>query len=197
MNTEIKNIVAATDKKAQYDTSAKRLLGQKRILAHILVNTVEEFKGMNPEEVVSCIVGNPAISVVPVEPGLTNSGKDSGQRQVFFNTEDGEINEGVIRFDIVFYVRMKDGLSQIIVNLEAQKGEPSGYDIIGSYDWKGKLNLLNIIMIGLSENLAEHNEEYELHRLLGALLSQKLTVKEKVKNVLFLECTIMVLQWNR
>lgn len=33
----IKNAVKATDKDAQYDTSAKRLLGQKSILAHILV----------------------------------------------------------------------------------------------------------------------------------------------------------------
>ena len=48
MNTELKNAVKATDKDAQYDTSAKRLLGQKSILAHILVKTVDEFKGMNP-----------------------------------------------------------------------------------------------------------------------------------------------------
>ncbi len=31
------------DKDAQYDTSAKRLLGQKSILAHILVKTVDGF----------------------------------------------------------------------------------------------------------------------------------------------------------
>ena len=41
MNTELKNAVNATDKDAQYDTSAKRLLGQKSILAHILVKTVD------------------------------------------------------------------------------------------------------------------------------------------------------------
>ena len=41
MNTELKNAVKATDSKAQYDTSAKRLLGQKSILAHILVKTVD------------------------------------------------------------------------------------------------------------------------------------------------------------
>ena len=32
----------------------------------------------------------------------------------------------------------------------------------------------------LSEELPEHEEKYELHRLLGALLSQNLTVKEKL-----------------
>ncbi len=64
---------------------------------------------------------------------------------------------------------MLDGLSQIIINVEAQKDEP-----------KGKLDLLNIIMLGLAKNLPEHDETYELHRLLGALLSKELTIDEKL-----------------
>ena len=170
MNTELKNAVKATDKDAQYDTSAKRLLGQKSILAHILVKTVDEFKGMNPKDVVNCIEGTPHISTVPVEPGLTNAASEkNGERLVGFNTENEEINEGLVRFDIVFYVRMLDGLSQIIINVEAQKDEP-----------KGNLDLLNIIMLGLAKNLPEHDETYELHRLLGALLSKELTIDEKL-----------------
>lgn len=236
MDTEAKNAVKATDKKAQYDDSAKRLLGQKIILAHILVKTVDEFKGMNPKTVVSFIEGDPYISVVPIEPGLTNkSYEKEGQRIVGFNSENVEINEGVARFDIVFYVRMSDGFSQIIINLELQKDEPSEYkilnrtifyvcrlissqkerdfkntnyndikrvysiwvcmnmdensmnhiylandNVIGSYQWKGRLDLLNIVMIGLSNELPEHDEEYELHRLLGTLLSKELTVDEKL-----------------
>ena len=42
MDTEVKTSIQATDKEAQYDASAKRLLGQKIILAHILVKTVDE-----------------------------------------------------------------------------------------------------------------------------------------------------------
>ena len=236
MNTELKNVVKATDKDAQYDTSAKRLLGQKSILAHILVKTVDEFKGMNPKEVVNYIEGTPHISTIPVEPGLTNAAYEkNGERLVGFNTENEEINEGLVRFDIVFYVRMKDGLSQIIINVEAQKDEPKGYeilnraifyvsrlissqkerdfenssyndikrvysiwvcmnmdensmshvhltkeDLIGSYEWKGNLDLLNIVMLGLAKELPEHDETYELHRLLGALLSKELTIDEKL-----------------
>ena len=52
--------------------------------------------------------------------------------------------------------------------------------LIGSYEWKGNLDLLNIIMIGLAKELPEHDETYELHRLLGALLSRELTVDEKL-----------------
>ena len=236
MNTELKNAVMATDRDAQYDNSAKRLIAHKIILARILVKTVEEFKGMDPLEVAALIEGLPYISAVPVEPGLTNAVHfQNGQRLVGFNTENQELNEGLVRFDIVFYVRMKDGLSQIIINVEAQKDEPGEYellnravfyvsrlissqkerdfenssyddikcvysiwicmnmeentmshihltkeDLIGSYEWKGNLDLLNIIMIGLAKELPEHDETYELHRLLGALLSRELTIDEKL-----------------
>ncbi len=86
---------------------------------------------MNPRDVVSYIEGKPYISTVPVEPGLTNiaSAKD-GHKIIGFNSENTELNEGLVRFDIVFYVRMKDGLSQIIINVEAQKDEPKGYEIL-------------------------------------------------------------------
>ena len=50
----------------------------------------------------------------------------------------------------------------------------------GSYEWKGNLDLLNIIMLGLAKNLPKHDETYELHRLLGALLSKELTIDEKL-----------------
>lgn len=131
MDTEIKNAINAADQDAQYDERAKRLLGNKIILAHILVKAVDEFKGMNPKEAVTYIEGDPFISVVPVEPGLTNAeGEEKGQRIVGFNTESAEINEGLVRFDIVFYVRMRDGISQVIVNIEAQKDEPTSYHIL-------------------------------------------------------------------
>ena len=138
MNTEIANAVNVAGDKAQYDTRVKRLLAQKSILAHILVKTVDEFKGMKPEDVVKYIEGEPSISVVPVEPGLANMEKPdaAGQRIVGLNTENAEINEGLVRFDIIFYVRMpsivgrKNGLSQIIVNIEAQKDEPTEYKIV-------------------------------------------------------------------
>ena len=236
MNTELKNAVLATDRDAQYDNSAKRLIAHKIILARILIKSVEKFKGMDPLEVAALIEGIPYISTVPVEPGLTNAVHfQNGKRIVGFNTENQEVNEGLVRFDIVFYVRMKDGLSQIIINVEAQKDEPGEYeilnravfyvsrlissqkekdfenssyddikcvysiwicmnmeentmshihltkeDMIGSYEWKGNLDLLNIIMIGLAKELPEHDETYELHRLLGALLSRELTVDEKL-----------------
>ena len=308
MNTEIANAVNAARDKAQYDTRVKRVLAHKMILAHILINTVDEFKGMSPEDVAACIEGEPKIGVVPVEPGLTNAemmdksgqaairesdtagsireekadqeqaatggtdapdptraertdmtgyavsgqatagGTDAasqtrneksaraGQRIIGLNTENSEVNEGLIRFDIIFYVRMRDGHSQIIVNVECQKDEPSAYKILNRaifyvsrmvssqkerdfvntnyddikqvfsiwicmdmdyncmshihltkdemlkpHDWKGNLDLLNIVMIGVTNDIPERGENYELHRLIGTLLSDKLQEQEKLE----------------
>ena len=143
MDASIKKTVRASDKDAQYDEKAKKLLGHKIILAYILVNTIEEFREMNPKEVVNYIEGEPYISVIPVDSGMTNGKKKAGDNpgkeledtktteQVSgLNTENSEINEGMIRFDIIFYVRMKDGLTQIIINVEAQKEEPRKYKIV-------------------------------------------------------------------
>ena len=133
MNTEIANAVNAAGDKAQYDTRVKRLLAQKSILAHILVKTVDEFKGMKPEDVVKYIEGEPSISVVPVEPGLANMEKTdaTGQRIVGLNTENAEINEGLVR-------------------------------------------------IGITNEIPEHDEKYEMHRLIGTLLSGELKEQEKL-----------------
>ena len=236
MDKDIKKSISATDKDAQYDEKAKNLLGHKIILAHILVKTIDEFKGMNPKDVVQYIEGEPYISTVPVDAGSTNVEKEQdGEKVIGLNTENSELNEGMVRFDIIFYVQMKDGLSQVIVNIEAQKTEPSAYDIInravfyvsrmissqkgrefvnsnyndikrvysiwvcmnmsqncmnyihltqesvvGTYQWKGDIDLANIVLIGLAEDLPEKEEKYELHRLLGALLSAKLDVNTKL-----------------
>ena len=237
MNTEITNAVDATDDKAQYDACAKRLLANKSILGHILVNTIDEFKGMAPEEAEKYIEGDPIISVVPVEPGLTNAEKkdSSGKRLVGLNTESSEINEGLIRYDIIFYVRMRDGLSRIIANIEAQKDNPKSYkilnraiyyvcrlissqkerdfensnyddikqvysiwfcmnmdhnslchislterELLGPCNWEGNLNLLNIVMVGITNDIPERDKKFELHRLISALLSSELPKQEKL-----------------
>lgn len=48
---------------------------------------------MNPQDVVPFIEGEPYISAVPVEPGLTNNmAGQQGQRIVGLNSENLEIN---------------------------------------------------------------------------------------------------------
>ena len=79
---------------------------------------------MDAETVASLIEGEPYISQVPVEPGLTNKemvDAGTGERIVGLNTESSEIDEGKVCFDIIFYVRMRDGLAKMIINLEASQ----------------------------------------------------------------------------
>ena len=63
--------------------------------------------------------------------------------------------------------------------------------VLGDCEWKGKLDLLNIVMIGLAKELPPHDDTYELHRLLGALLSKDLTVDEKL-NIMDIEYDIPI-----
>jgi hypothetical protein len=52
--------------------------------------------------------------------------------------------------------------------------------ILGNQDWNGKEDMLSIVMLGLTNEIPEHEEAYELHRLLGTLLSKKLPPNEKL-----------------
>lgn len=236
-NERMRSTIFTTDKEAQYDEKAKQILGQKWVLTYILIHTVEEFKGMKPEKVISYIEGEPYIGNVPVEPGLTNTlSKSNGTMISGLNTENSEINEGETYFDVLFYARTRDRASKMILDIEAQKDEPSGYDILNRAvfyvsreissqknrefvkseynnikqvysiwicmnqkkntlewyhltkesrlevkDWKGRTDLINIVMIGLAKRLPEQSEEYKMHRLLGALFSQELDAKEKIE----------------
>ena len=53
-------------------------------------------------------------------------------------------------------------------------------EMLEPYDWKGNADLLNIVMIGVTNELPKHDEKYELHRLIGALLSDRLKENEKL-----------------
>ena len=131
---------------------------------------------------------------------------------------------------------MRNGLAQMIINVEAQKDEPGSYqilnlaifyvsrlissqkernfvksnyndvktvysiwvcmnmpensmcyiyltkeDLLGKHNWKGNLNLVNIVMISLTNALPQRHNEYGLHRLLCAMFSNELSQQQKMK----------------
>ena len=97
METSIAHGIDMTGKKAAYDTNVKRLLAEKIILAHILLGTVPEFAGMEPEEIVPLIEGEPDIEETSAYPEETNMGEITGLRN-----EDAVPNEGnKMRYDLL------------------------------------------------------------------------------------------------
>ncbi|MCD7752859.1 MAG: hypothetical protein LUI10_14175 [Lachnospiraceae bacterium] len=264
MDTELNLLLTSANEKTQYDTYAKNLLSRKCVLACILTAVVDEFKGMTPREAERYIEGNVHVGDVPVDPGVTNvewttarqenvepavhagdfpinigmtntSQPQSGNRITGLNTVQQEIGEGTVVFDILFYARLWDGLSQIIMNLEVQKDEPSAYYILnravyygsrqissqkerdftgqnfndlkqvysvwvcmnmkecswnhihltddpllGHHHWRGNLDLLNIVLLGVPNEIPQQGADYELHRLLCALFSIGLSWEERV-----------------
>ena len=153
MNTEIANAVNAAGDKAQYDTRVKRLLAQKSILAHILVKTVDEFKGMKSENVVKYIEGEPSISVVPVEPGLANMEKTdaTGQRIVGLNTEHDEKYEMHRLIGALLSSELKEQEKLDIIEHE--------YNIPISQEFREDVRIMCNLSTGIEERATEKTSE--------------------------------------
>lgn len=64
-------------------------------------------------------------------------------------------------------------------------------DIVNEYDWEGNIDLLNIILLGVTNEVSKREERYELHRLISTLLSNEIEAEEKL-NMIELEYQIPV-----
>ena len=53
-------------------------------------------------------------------------------------------------------------------------------DLVGEHKWAGELDLINLVMIGVSNDLAKPDETHELLRFLGTLFSKGLTSEERI-----------------
>lgn len=53
-------------------------------------------------------------------------------------------------------------------------------ELLEEYEWEGNIDLINIVLIGMKNEVAEKRENYELHRLLGVLFSDSMPVDEKL-----------------
>ena len=143
----------AAGDKAQYDTRVKRLLAQKSILAHILVKTVDEFKGMKSEDIVKYIKGEPSISVVPVEPGLANMEKTdaTGQRIVGLNTEHDEKYEMHRLIGALLSSELKEQEKLDIIEHE--------YNIPISQEFREDVRIMCNLSSGIEERATEKTSE--------------------------------------
>ena len=117
----------------RYDQSAKNILSDKSILAHILKSTVSEFKDASIEDIANIYIeGTPEVSQIPVNQDKTNAvtKKIQGDRN-----EESSPTEGWVTFDILFHAKAPESgdLITLIINVEAQKTQRAstlGYDIL-------------------------------------------------------------------
>ena len=166
-----KAIVAADPDKIRLDMTVKNILAYKPLLARIFKEVVSECRDMNYDEIEACIEGDVLVSKVYIDSGLTNA----GERIDGLNTEAYLNEEGLDRYDIRTYLRLpgKDGSEfiKLIINLEAQNEDKPGYDI------------LNAIIIYISEKHDSEKAENGLIRMLTYLFDEQVNVADKVKNL--------------
>ena len=147
-----KNEANASDREAQYDERAQKVAGSKIVIASILSKTVDTFRGMKSRAV---FYASRQIS--------------SQKERDFVKSHYDDIKSA---YSIWICMNMEEN-SLCHIHLTKE-------DIIGNKQWGGNLDLFHIIMIGIGKELPEHNEIYELHRLLGTLFSKELGRKDKI-----------------
>lgn len=114
-----------------YDESCKNILANKIILAWIMKSCMKEYKDCSIRDIADhYIEGIPEISQREVhrdEAPASDPGKIRGE-----NTEDEAVNEGIVRYDIMFRAILPQGQEKIelIINIEAQKDFYPGYPLI-------------------------------------------------------------------
>lgn len=122
--THLANTLSVAQMKAQYDSEAKKIVADKRILSRIIKEAVEEMKTCDLEEIAEAIE-KVEISKVPICPGR------KPQAITGMQTEDKVPNEGEVTFDIRFYVITPKGERiKLILNVEIQKDYYPRYDLV-------------------------------------------------------------------
>ena len=126
MRNEFARNLDLAQAKIQYDEQCKKVLGDKNVLSWILQRTVREYAGMNREEIMKCIEGEPEIGSRRVNPGETNASQITGMAN-----EDKVNEEGTIFYDIRFFAWIPKSREKIrlIINVEAQKKYNTGYSL--------------------------------------------------------------------
>ena len=126
MRNEFARNLDLAQAKIQYDEQCKKVLGDKNVLSWILQRTVREYAGMNREEIMKCIEGEPEIGSRRVNPGETNASQITGMAN-----EDKVNEEGTNFYDIRFFAWIPKSREKIrlIINVEAQKKYHTGYSL--------------------------------------------------------------------
>lgn len=106
--------------KRTYDKHAKRILSNKRILAHILQRVVDELRDKTIDQIVCYMEDDIKISKVAVQP----------PNIIGNNVENYITGEETVYFDLCFTLTKINGETKIIFDLEAQNKYNPGYPLV-------------------------------------------------------------------
>ena len=136
MHSVTSKMIDTVRQEAQYDACVKKLLSEKIILAWILKECVSEFRNYSISRIIKdCIENEPTVSVTAVDQDELDYSEDSAYNDSIIegmNVEDTSIKEGSVYYDIRFSAIVPDTKEpvQLIINIEAQKDDKTGYPII-------------------------------------------------------------------
>lgn len=123
--TYLANAIEIANMKAQYDSEAKKLVADKKVLAWILKYTVREIADCTLKEIEAAIE-DIEVAAVPIYPGRKKKEAVMGTP-----TQDSVPNEGTITYDVRFYVITPGGERlKLILNIEIQRNYYPGYDLV-------------------------------------------------------------------
>ncbi len=118
--------IRAAESRAQYDAACKRVLSEKRILACIMKNCLEEYRDCTTQEIAEqYIEGMPQVGQEPVYP-------DEAPRIRGMGNEDVSLREGTVVYDVRF-TALVPGTGEpirLIINVEAQNRFYPGYPLV-------------------------------------------------------------------
>ena len=124
--------VRLAQNKAAYDAACKRILAEKRILAWIMKECVEEYRDCSLEEIeTKYIEGTPQLGEVGVLPDEAGSVPSVPPVIRGEQSEDSTLTEGTVVYDIRFraIAPREDGCITLLINVEGQKDYAPGYPL--------------------------------------------------------------------
>ena len=158
----ISQAIDATQKRNAYDAEIKLLLSDKMILSWIIKYCVSEFSGYSPEEICTCIEGEPEVAKRSVFQ------RSVPEAIVGMNTESSIPGEGKVTYDIRFYVLTPDKKHvKSIMNLEAPEREKEGLPVH---------RLLNVL---LSRTLSPEEKKRIIREEFGIATTVKLEGRQQ------------------
>lgn len=147
-----------TEDMEELDTQSKILLHSKEVLAVILKETVEEYKGYSRKEVMDFIEADSITDTKEVSTGRTNTQVHGS------NVEFVQLNEKTSYFDMAFQARnpvfsTEDMLVNLHIDMEPQKTYQPGYPI----EKRGMYYLARLLSSQLSL-VTEHTDYGQLEK---------------------------------